>query len=155
MTDDEDNASRDVSPTQQDPTEVEQQKKRRRTANYQHIITTTNGNHDNERTSPPLSMFNYFHYYQLFFSLPATPTNSVGSLSNRRIIGNGSNTANTTPVLLQTSTEQNHNEGINRSTLSKQRFNIPSINRGVTPNYDPSQSPLFSVGVRVSHLHYL
>jgi hypothetical protein len=37
-------------------------------------------------------------------------------------------------------------------TSSKQRFNIPSTHRGLTPNYDPSQSPLFSVGVRVSDI---
>jgi hypothetical protein len=77
--------------------------------------------------------------------------NSVRSLSNRQIIDNGSDTANTTPVLHQTSTDQNHNDGINRLTSSKQRFNISSFNRGLTPNYDPSQSPLFSMGARVSY----
>jgi hypothetical protein len=77
--------------------------------------------------------------------------NGVGSLSNRRIIDNGSNTANTTPVLLQTSIEQNHNEETNRFASSKQRFNISSTTRPLTPNYDPSQSPLFSFGIRVSH----
>ncbi|CAF4452327.1 unnamed protein product, partial [Rotaria sp. Silwood2] len=133
LTDDEDNSNRDVSPTEQDLIEIEQQKKRRRTANYQHIIstTTTNGNHEDEKTS-----------------LPLTSTNSVESSSNRRIIDNGFNAANTTSVLLQTSTEKKHNEGINRLTLSKQRFNIPSTNRGLISNYDPSQSPLFSVGIR-------
>ncbi|CAF5113179.1 unnamed protein product, partial [Rotaria sp. Silwood1] len=133
LTDDEDNTNRDVSPTEQDLIEIEQQKKRRRTANYQHIIstTTTNGNHEDEKTSLPLSL-----------------TNSVESSSNRRIIDNGLNTANTTPVLLQTSIEQKRNEGINRFTSTKQRFNIPSTNRGLTSNYDPSQSPLFSVGIR-------
>jgi len=60
LTDDEDSNGRDVSPTEQDLTEIEQQKKRRRTANYQGIIstTTTNGNHEDERTSPPSSMSN-------------------------------------------------------------------------------------------------
>ncbi|CAF4173584.1 unnamed protein product, partial [Rotaria magnacalcarata] len=75
-------------------------------------------------------------------------TNSVGSSSNRRIIDNGLSTAHTTPVLLQTFTEQKHNEGIHRLTSSKQRFDIPSTKRALTPNYDPAQSPLFSVGVR-------
>jgi hypothetical protein len=133
LTDDEDSNGRDVPSTEQDLTETDQQKKRRRTANYQHIIstTTTNGNHEDERISPPL-----------------TGTNGVGSLSNRRIIDNGSNTANTTPVLLQTSIEQNHNEETNRFTSSKQRFNISSTTRPLTPNYDPSQSPLFSFGIR-------
>jgi hypothetical protein len=93
----------------------------------------------------------FFFINDLFFFLEIASTNNVGSLSNRRIINNGSNTANTTPVLLQTSTEQNHNEGTNRLTSSKQRFNISSTNRGLTPNYDPSQSPLFSIGVRVSY----
>ncbi len=61
LTDDEDNSGRDVSPPEQDLIEIEQQKKRRRTANFQHVIstTTTNGNHEDERISPPLSMFNY------------------------------------------------------------------------------------------------
>jgi hypothetical protein len=60
LTDDEDSNGRDVSPTEQDLTEIEQQKKRRRTANYQGIISTatTNGNHEDERTSPPSSMSN-------------------------------------------------------------------------------------------------
>jgi len=60
LTDDDDSIGRDVSPSEQDLPEIEQQKKRRRTANYQHIIstTTTNGNHEDERTSTPLSMFN-------------------------------------------------------------------------------------------------
>ncbi|CAF3704056.1 unnamed protein product [Rotaria socialis] len=136
LTDDEDNNSRNVSPPEQELTEIEQQKKRRRTANYQHIIstttaTTTNGNHKDERTS-----------------LPLTSTNSVGSSSNRQIIDNGLSTAHTTPVLLQTFTEQKHNEGIHRLTSSKQRFDIPSTKRALTPNYDPAQSLLFSVGVR-------
>jgi len=156
LTDDEDSNGRNVSPTEQDLPEIEQQKKRRRTANYQHIIstTTTNGNHEDERTSTPLSMSNYCLCNYFYFLLIAS-TNSVGSLSNRRIIDNGSNTANTTPVLLQTSTEQNHNEGTNRLTSSKQRFNIPSTTRGLIPSYDPSQSPLFSVSVRVSHFVFL
>ncbi len=152
LTDDEDSNGRDVSPTEQNLPEIEQQKKRRRTANYQQIIstTTTNGNHEDERTSTPSSMSNYCLCNYFYFLLIAS-TNSVGSLSNRRIIDNGSNTANTTPVLLQTSTEQNHNEGTNRLTSSKQRFNIPSTTRGLIPNYDPSQSPLFSVSIRVSY----
>lgn len=86
----------------------------------------------------------------LCFYIEAT-TNSVGSSLNRQIMDNGVPTTNTTPVLLQTPNEQNHNEGNNRSTLSKQRFNIPSMNRGITPTYDLSQSPLFSVGVRVRY----
>jgi hypothetical protein len=89
--------------------------------------------------------------FNKFCFLGIASTNSLGSLSNRRIIDNGFNTANTTPVLLQTSTEPNQNEETNRLTSSKQRFNISSTNRGLTPNYDPSQSPLFSIGVRVSH----
>jgi hypothetical protein len=39
-------------------------------------------------------------------------------------------------------------------TSSKQRFNT-SFNRGLTPNYDPAQSPLFSIGVRVSYFFSL
>ena len=85
-----------------------------------------------------------------YFDIEAT-ANSVGSSLDRQIIDNGMPTLNTTPVLLQTPNEQNHNEGNNRSTLSKQRFNIPPMNRGTTPTYDLSQSPLFSVGVRVRY----
>ena len=57
LTDDEDINGRDVPSTEPDLTEIDQQKKRRRTANYQHTIstTTTNGNHEDERVSPPLS----------------------------------------------------------------------------------------------------
>lgn len=89
----------------------------------------------------------------LFFVLVTGSTNNVGSSSNRRIVDNGLVTSNTTPVLLQTSTEQRNNEGTNRLTSAKQRFNIPSTNRGLTSNYDPSQSPLFSVAARVSYFY--
>lgn len=72
LTDDEDSNGRDVAPIEEIPIEIEQQKKRRRTANYQNIIsTTTNGNHEDERTSPPLSMFSdclpFYQSFLLFF----------------------------------------------------------------------------------------
>jgi hypothetical protein len=97
--------------------------------------------------SSKIFFFTNFLYYFLWIA----STISVGSLSNRRIIDDGLNTANTTPVLLQTSTEQNYNEGTNRLTSSKQRFNISSTSRGFAPNYDLSQSSLFSLGARVCH----
>ena len=163
LTDDEDSNGRDVISTEQDLSQIEQQKKRRRTANYQQIIsttTTTNGNHEDDRTSPPISMshddYLVFFFFIVDCFLLIASMNSVGSLSSRRIVDNGFNTANTTPVLLQTSsTEQNHNEETNRLTSSKQRFNISSTTRSLTPNYDLSQSPLFSVGVRVSSFLFL
>ncbi len=69
LTDDEDSNGRDVSPAEQSLTEIEQQKKRRRTANYQHIISTatTNGNHEDERISPPLSMSNNCLFFKSIF----------------------------------------------------------------------------------------
>jgi hypothetical protein len=152
ITDDEDNNSRDALSTKQGATEIEQQKKRRRTANYQHILSTktTNGHHDVERTSSPFSMnliLLSIVILILFFLLTAS-IDSIRSLSNIRI----QHTTTTTPVLHQTSIEQNHNERINRS---KQRFNILPTYRTPTSNYDPSKSPLFSPGRRVSKIYFL
>lgn len=86
----------------------------------------------------------------LFLLLTAT-TDSARSISNRRI----TDTSNITPVLLHTSTEQNHNERINRLLSSKQRINILPTYRGSTSTYDPSKSPLFSAGSRVRKFFYL
>jgi hypothetical protein len=70
LTDDEDNNGREVSPTEQNLIEIEHQKKRRRTANYQQISSTktTNGNHEDERISPPSGMSNYFLLIICFYS---------------------------------------------------------------------------------------
>lgn len=157
LTDDEDTNGRDASPPEQDVPEIEQQKKRRRTANYQHVTSTatTNGNHEDDRTSPPSgTCLSIASYSTIMFARVVASTNNVGSLSSRHITDNGSYTTSATPVLLQSSTEHNHNEGNHRATLSKQRFNIPSMSRGLTPTYDLSQSPLFSVGARVSSLRF-
>jgi hypothetical protein len=149
LTDDEDNNNRGVPSNEQDLTEIEQQKKRRRTANYQNILPTktTNGHHDqDDRIFSPLSMnliLLSIAFIILFFLLTAS-TDSIRSLSNLRL----DHTSNTTPVLLQTSIEQNPNERINRLTSSKQRFNLLPTYRGSTSNYDPSKSPLFSTGNR-------
>jgi len=86
-----------------------------------------------------------------FFFLLTDSTDSIRSLSNLRL----DHTSNTTPVLLQTSIEQNPNERINRLTSSKQRFNLLPTYRGSTSNYDPSKSPLFSTGNRVSKILFL
>jgi hypothetical protein len=153
LTDDEDNNNRGVPSNEQDLTEIEQQKKRRRTANYQNILPTktTNGHHDqDDRIFSPLSMnliLLSIAFIILFFLLTAS-TDSIRSLSNLRL----DHTSNTTPVLLQTSIEQNPNERINRLTSSKQRFNLLPTYRGSTSNYDPSKSPLFSTGNRVSKI---
>jgi hypothetical protein len=85
-------------------------------------------------------------YLLLIFPLLTVSTDSVRSLSNRGI----DHTSNTTPVIFQTSTEQTYNERINRLTPSKRRFNMST-----TSNYDPSKSPLFSVGNRVSHISHI
>ena len=80
------------------------------------------------------------------FSFLTVSTDSVRLLSNRRI----DHTSNTAPIIFHTSTEHNYNERINRLTPSRQRSNILPTYRGSTSNYDPSKSPLFSVGNRVS-----
>ena len=86
----------------------------------------------------------------VLFDVILVSTTSVGSSVTRRVLDYGPNTANTTPVLLQTSTETSQNEGINRFASAKPRFNLPSTHRALPSQYDPSQSPLFSVGSRVS-----
>jgi hypothetical protein len=78
-------------------------------------------------------------------------SDGVRSLVNRRI----DTTRNTTSVSVRTTTEQIDNEGSNKFTSSKQRFNIPSTYRGSTSNYDPSESSLFPVGSRVSSIIFL
>lgn len=155
LTDDEDNSARDVSPIESDLPDLEQSKKRRRTANYQHIVSTStatataNGHHQDERTSPPSST-GLTLVCDVLFDVILVSTTSVGSSITRRVLDYGPNTTNTTPVLLQTSTETSQNEGINRFASAKPRFNLPSTHRALPSQYDPSQSPLFSVGSRVS-----
>jgi hypothetical protein len=165
LTDDEDNNARDVSSMEQDRSNPEQQKKRRRTANFQNITssstiakTAANGHHDDERITPLSSKIHInmpnrsFFLTMIFMLIELDSINSAGSAGNRRPIDYEWNTTNTTPILQQTSIETNASTELDRSTTSKQRFNIPSIHRGLVSNYDPTQSPLFSVGVRVSNM---
>jgi len=76
-----------------------------------------------------LFLLSIFCYYYSFFFLLIALTDNVRSLSNLRI--------NHTP-----------------NTTSKQRFNILPTYRGSTSAYDPSKSPLFSAGNRVSKIYF-
>ena len=152
ITDDEDNNNhnRDTASTEQDTTEIEQQKKRRRTANYQHILSTKPTNapdgdddHD-ERTSSHLSMSKSLLIILMFILVIfwiATADN-FRSLSTRR----GDHSSSIT---------QNPDERMNRFTPVKQRFDILPTYRTPTSNYDPTKSPLFSAGNRVSAISYV
>lgn len=149
ITDDEDNNNnyRNKTSTEQDTTELEQQKKRRRTANYQHILSTkpTNASDDDhhERTSSRISTIDCFLISVMIISLifSIATTDNIRSLSSRR-------------TDLSSSLTLNPDERTNRFTPVKQRFDILPTYRAQTSNYDPTKSPLFSAGNRVSKITF-
>lgn len=82
----------------------------------------------------------FLFFVHLFFLLipKDLATNGVGSFASRRILDDDLTT--------------NNNEENTRSTSTKQRFNISSNTRPLIANYDPSQSPLFSLNARVNSI---